>query len=274
LVEVFLYAHPGVLHDITVGSNSELGLGLPNPAGAGCDMATGQGSPDGAALAAALIAATTLPSADPTVLASTASSTTITPGTPVTLSGSLTDSTTPTRMVSGRTVTITGTYTVAGQSHTVTKTATTDSGGNWNVAVTTAEVGARFTWQAAFAGDSAFHASQSSSHVLTVQPTLTTSANLYWNGKQYSAVHGTVAILSGVSTPAMAGAVLTVQTKPSGTTTWVSSAITATVAADGTYSTSMTFGKAVKESIRFTYAGKQSGPWLSAKSPARVFSIT
>lgn len=270
----FLYAHPAVFHDITVGSNSELGLGLPYPAGAGYDMATGLGSPDGAALAAALIAATTLPSADSTVLASTQSSGTITPGTPVTLSGSLTDSTTPTRMVSGRTVTITGTYTVAGQTHTVTKTAVTDAGGNWKVGVTTADVGARFTWQAAFAGDSAFHASQSPSHVLMVQPTLTTSSNLHWNGTQYSAVHGTVATLSGVSTPAMVGAVLTVQTKASGTTTWVSTTTTVTVAADGTYSTQFAFSKAVKESIRFKYTGKQSGPWLSAKSPARVFSIS
>ncbi len=270
----FLYAHPGVFHDITVGSNSELGLGLPYPAGAGYDMATGLGSPDGSALAAALIAATTLPGADSTVLASRESSTTVAPAAPVTLSGSLTDPTTPTRMVSGRTVTITGTYTVAGQLHTVTKTATTDAGGNWSVPVTTADVGARFTWQATFPGDSAFKASQSGNQTLMVQPTLTTASNLHWNGKQYSAVHGTVATLSGVSTPAMAGAVLTVQTKASGTTRWVSTTTTVTVAADGTYSTPFTFGTAVKESVRFNYAGKASGPWLSAKSPARVFSIT
>jgi hypothetical protein len=237
-------------------------------------MATGLGSPDGSALAAALIAATTLPGADSTVLSARQAATTITPGTPVTLSGSLTDSTTPTRMVSGRTVTITGTYTVAGVVHTATKTATTDAGGNWNVAVTTADIGARFTWQASFAGDSAFKASQTGSQALMVQPTLTTSSNLHWNGKQYSAVHPTVATLSGVSTPAMAGAVLAVQTKASGSTKWVSTATTVTVAADGTYSTPLTFGTAVKESIRFNYTGKASGPWLSAKSPAKVFSIT
>jgi kumamolisin len=270
----FLYAHPALFHDITVGSNSELGVGLPFPAGAGYDMATGLGSPDGSALAAALIAATTLPGADSTVLSARQAATTITPGTPVTLSGSLTDSTTPTRMVSGRTVTITGTYTVAGVVHTATKTATTDAGGNWNVAVTTADIGARFTWQASFAGDSAFKASQTGSQALMVQPTLTTSSNLHWNGKQYSAVHPTVATLSGVSTPAMAGAVLAVQTKASGSTKWVSTATTVTVAADGTYSTPLTFGTAVKESIRFNYTGKASGPWLSAKSPAKVFSIT
>jgi kumamolisin len=270
----FLYAHAGVFHDITVGSNSELGLGLPYPAGAGYDMATGLGSPDGSALAAALIAATTLPNADSTVLASRESATTVSPAAPVTLAGSLTDPTTPTRMVSGRTVTVTGTYTVAGQLHTVTKTATTDAGGNWTLPITTADVGARFTWHASFAGDSAFKASQSGNQTLMVQPTLTTASNLHWNGKQYSAVHGTVATLSGVSTPAMSGAVLTVQTKASGTTRWVSTTTTVTVAADGTYSTPFTFGTAVKESVRFNYAGKASGPWLSAKSPAKVFSIT
>jgi kumamolisin len=270
----FLYAHPGVFHDITVGSNSELGVGLPYPAGTGYDMATGLGSPDGSALAAALIAATTSPSADSTVLSSRQSSTTLTPGAPVTISGSLTDSTTSTHLVSGRTVTVTGTYTVAGQAHTVTKTATTDVGGNWSVPVTTADVGARFTWQASFAGDGAFRASQTGSQTLMVQPTLTTSSNLLWNGKQYSAVHGTVATLSGVSTPAMADAVLTVQTKASGTTKWVSTTTTVTVASDGSYSTPFTFTTAVKESIRFKYAGKASGPWLSTKSPAKLFSIT
>jgi hypothetical protein len=263
-----------VFHDITVGSNSELGVGLPYPAGTGYDMATGLGSPDGSALAAALIAATTPPGADSSVLSARQSSTTLTPAAPVTISGSLTDSTTPTHLVSGRTVTVTGTYTVAGQAHTVTKTATTDAGGNWSVPVTTADVGARFTWQASFAGDSAFRASQTGSQTLMVQPTLTTSSNLHWNGKQYSAVHGTVATLSGVSTPSMAGAVLTVQTKPSGTTRWVSTTTTVTVAADGTYSTPFTFATAVKESVRFTYAGRASGPWLSTKSPARIFSIT
>jgi kumamolisin len=270
----FLYAHSGVFHDITVGSNSELGVGLPYPAGTGYDMATGLGSPDGSALAAALIAATTPPGADSSVLSARQSSTTLTPAAPATISGSLTDSTTPTHLVSGRTVTVTGTYTVAGQAHTVTKTATTDAGGNWSVPVTTADVGARFTWQASFAGDSAFRASQTGSQTLMVQPTLTTSSNLHWNGKQYSAVHGTVATLSGVSTPSMAGAVLTVQTKPSGTTRWVSTTTTVTVAADGTYSTPFTFATAVKESVRFTYAGRASGPWLSTKSPARIFSIT
>jgi hypothetical protein len=56
----------------------------------------------------------------------------------------------------------------------------------------------------------------------------------------------------------MTGAVLTVQTKASG----------------GTYSTPFMFSTAAKESLRFNYAGKASGPWLSAKSPAKVFSIS
>lgn len=270
----FLYAHPGVFRDITIGTNSVQGAGFPYPAGPGYDMATGLGSPDASALAAALIGATTQATADSTQLSATSSSTTITPRTAVTLSGTLIDTTTPTQLMSGRLVTVSGTYSVAGQVHNVTKSATTDQIGNWSVSVTTADVGARLTWQAAYAGDNGFHASQSPTHVLMVKPTLTTISNLPWNGAQYTTRHGTVATLSGASSPAMAGATLKVQTRLTGTTRWVSSGITVTVAANGTYSTPITFSTAVKEYIRFSYTGSQTGPWLSTNSPARLFVVT
>ena len=269
----FLYAHPAVFHDLTVGSNSEIGLNLPFPAGTGYDMSTGLGSPDGSVLAQALIAATTQANADNTEISAIASATTIAPGTPVTITGTLNDTTTPSRLMSGRTVTLSGTYTVAGVTHTVTRTATTTQIGNYSFALTTADVGARFTWQVNYAGDTGFHVSQSTSRVLTVQPTLTTVSNLKWNGTQYSGTHSVTTTLSGVSTPAMAGAVLTVQTEAKGTTKWVSTSTTVTVASNGSYSVSFTFAAAVKESLRFIYTGTQSTPWLTAKSPAKPFVI-
>ena len=42
----FLYAHPEIFHDVTSGSNSVHGSGVPYPAGTGYDMASGLGSPD------------------------------------------------------------------------------------------------------------------------------------------------------------------------------------------------------------------------------------
>ena len=74
--------------------------------------------------------------------------------------------------------------------------------------------------------------------------------------------------------PAMPGAVLTVQTRVKCTTKWISSGVTVTVGANGTYSTPFTFASAVKEYIRFSYTGSQTGPWLSAKSPGRLFVVT
>jgi subtilase family serine protease len=270
----FLYAHPGVFRDITVGTNSITGIGPPYPAATGYDMATGLGSPDGSALATALIAATTQPAADATQLSGIQSSTTITPTAPVTLSGTLNDTTAPTTLMSGRTITITGTYTVAGQLHTVTRSTTTTAVGNWSLAVTTADVGARMTWHAAYAGDPGFAASQSPTQILMVKPTLTTASNLPWNGTQYTTQHGTTATLTGVSTPAMTGAILKLQTRLKGTTTWTTTSITATVTANGSYSTTITFTSPIKEYIRFSFTGSNTGPWLTTKSPARLFVAT
>jgi hypothetical protein len=52
------------------------------------------------------------------------------------------------------------------------------------------------------------------------------------------------------------GAVLTVQTKASGSTKWLATTTTVTVAADGTYSTPFAFGTAVKESIGSPMPGR------------------
>jgi kumamolisin len=270
----FLYGHPSVFRDVTVGTNSVHGSGPPYPAGTGYDMATGLGSPDGSALASALITATTQATADSTQLDGGESSTTITPTAPVKLSGSLHDTTTPTHFMSGRTVSVTGSYTVAGQVHTITRTAMTDAGGNWSLVLTTADVGARLTWHATYAGDPGYRASQSPTGVLMVQPTLTTASDLPWNGTQYTTQHGTTATVSGVSTPAMAGATLKLQTRAKGTTRWTTTTITATADATGSYSTTITLPSAVKEYIRFTYTGSSSGPWVSTKSPARLFVAT
>jgi hypothetical protein len=110
--------------------------------------------------------------------------------------------------------------------------------------------------------------------VLTVQPTLTTGSSLIWSGTRYTVKHGTSISIGGRSTPAMAGALLTVQVKANGGTTWKAFGKTVTVAADGTYSVSISFPKAVKQSLRFSYAGSTTRPWLSATSPGRLFVVT
>ncbi len=171
-------------------------------------------------------------------------------------------------------MTVTGSFTVNGQLHPILLTATTGAGGGWTTTVTTATVGARFTWHAAYAGESGIAASQSPDRTLTVLPTLTTGSSLKWSGTQYTIKHGKPVTLNGRSTPAMAGAKLTVQTKLKGGTTWKPAGITVTVALDGTYKTPIGFTKAVKESIRFVYTGTAAGPWLSANSPARLFVVT
>ena len=270
----FVYAHPGVFRDITLGTNSVHGIGPPYPAGTGYDMATGLGSPDGAALSAALVAASA-PQGDATAISAIASSTTLTPGAAVSITGSLTDSTNPATLLGGRQLTLTGSYTLAGQVYQVTKTTTTAQTGSYTFALSTADARSRFTWQIDFAGGSGAAVSHSTSRVESVLPTLTTGSSLKWSGTQYTVKHGTAGVtVSGLSTPGMTGAVLTLQTKAKGAAKWVSTATTVTVGADGRYSVPIKFAKAVKESIRFSYAGSATAPWLSATSPARLFVVT
>lgn len=269
----FLYSHPGIFHDVTVGTNGIAGADLAYPAGAGYDMATGLGSPDGVKFAQALIDETVPTGLDAVALTAASSSTKVAPGSAVTLSGTLTDTTTASALP-GRMVTVAGTYTANGKTVHVTRTATTGSAGTWATAVTTALVGARFTWKAGYAGETGIAAAQSAVHVLTVQPTLTTGSSLIWNGTQYSVKHGRTISIGGKANPGMAGATLTVQAKLKGGTTWKAFGKKATVAADGSYSVSITFPKAVKQSLRFSYAGSTTRPWLSATSPGRLFVIT
>ena len=269
----FLYAHPEIFHDVTLGTNGIAGADLAYSAGAGYDMATGLGSPDGVAFAQALIDATVPTGLDAVTLTAASSSTKVAPGSAVTLSGTLTDATTASALP-GRMVTVTGTYTANGKTVHVTKTAATDPTGTWATAVTTALVGARFTWKAGYAGETGIAAAQSPVHVLTVQPTLTTGSSLIWNGTQYSVKHGKMISIGGKANPGMAGATLIVQGKLKSGTTWKAFGKKATVAADGTYSVSISFPKAVKQSLRFSYAGSTTRPWLSATSPGRLFVVS
>ena len=229
--------------------------------------------PTGVAFAQALIDETVPTGLDAVTLTAASSSTKVAPGSAVTLSGTLTDATTASALP-GRMVTVTGTYTANGKTVHVTKTAATDPTGTWATAVTTALVGARFTWKAGYAGETGIAAAQSPVHVLTVQPTLTTGSSLIWNGTQYSVKHGKMISIGGKANPGMAGATLIVQGKLKSGTTWKAFGKKATVAADGTYSVSISFPKAVKQSLRFSYAGSTTRPWLSATSPGRLFVVS
>ena len=267
----FLYLHPEIFHDVTLGTNGIAGADQAYSAGGGYDMASGLGSPDAVKLAQALI--DEIPTGlDTVTLTAASSSTKLAPGSAVTLSGTLTD-TTAAAPLSGRLVTVTGSYTANGKTVHVTKSATTGPTGTWATAVTTALVGARFTWRAGFAGETGIAAAQSAVHVLTVQPTLTTGSSLIWNGTQYSVKHGKTISIGGKANPGMAGATLAVQVKPKGGSSWKAFGRNVTVAANGTYSVSISFPKAAKQSLRFSYAGSTTRPWLSATSPGRLFVI-
>lgn len=267
----FLYLHPEIFHDVTLGTNGIAGADQAYSAGGGYDMASGLGSPDAVKLAQSLI--DEIPTGlDTVTLTAASSSTKLAPGSAVTLSGTLTD-TTAAAPLSGRLVTVTGSYTANGKTVHVTKSATTGPTGTWATAVTTALVGARFTWRAGFAGETGIAAAQSAVHVLTVQPTLTTGSSLIWNGTQYSVKHGKTISIGGKANPGMAGATLAVQVKPKGGSSWKAFGNNVTVAANGTYSVSISFPKAAKQSLRFSYAGSTTRPWLSATSPGRLFVI-
>ena len=57
----FLYAHPEIFHDVTLGTNGIAGADHAYSAGVGYDMASGLGSPDGVKFAQALIDETVPP---------------------------------------------------------------------------------------------------------------------------------------------------------------------------------------------------------------------
>ncbi len=69
----FLYAHPEIFHDVTLGTNGIAGADHAYSAGVGYDMASGLGSPDGVKFAQALIDAT-VPTGLDTVTLTAASS--------------------------------------------------------------------------------------------------------------------------------------------------------------------------------------------------------
>lgn len=52
---------------------------------------------------------------------------------------------------------------------------------------------------------------------------------------------------------------------------WHSTTLHVTINTDGAYAIKLVFTRALKESLRFSYIGTTSGPWLAAISPGRVF---
>ena len=170
-------------------------------------------------------------------------------------------------------MTVSGSFPLNGHTGHLTRAVTTDANGAWSTTVNTTQVGARLTWQAAYAGETGIAASHSTGQVLTVRPTLTTGSSLKWNGSRYTVRHGRSFRINGRATPALAGATLSVQVKSTGGV-WKPTGVTVMVAANGTYSTAFAIAKPVRESLRFTYAGSTSRPWLAAYSPGRRFVVT
>ncbi len=273
----FLYSLAGtaLFRDVTVGSNSILNDPAASyPAGAGYDMATGLGAPDGGQLAAGLAAYTATPlSFDTTSLTASASATTLRSTAPVTLKGTLTDTATVAPLAL-RPVTLWGSYSFGGHVHVLTRRATTDAAGHWTIALTTSLVKARLQWHVAYTGEQGVNPAYTSWQTLHVAPTLTTVSNAHWNGTAYTLQRHHGFNLSGKATPIMAGKHLTVQYKPFGGSTWHSMSVQATIGTAGKYSVGIVATGPVKEYFRFSYKGSSTGQWLSAGSPAKLFVVT
>ena len=270
-----LYSHAGtgLFRDVTAGSNNIVG-GLAYPAGVGYDMATGLGAPDGGQLATILAAATASPSTfDATSLTATESASTVSSTAPVSIKGTLQD-TTAGQPLASRPVILWGSYSLGGHDHVITRRVTTDPLGRWTVPVTTALVKAKLQWHVAYTGEQGIRPAYTNWQTLHVTPTLTTASTAHWNGHAYTLQHQHGFKLSGVATPIMAGKKLTVQYRPFGGSTWHSMSVQATIGTAGKYSVGIVATGPGKEYLRFFYKGSSAGQWLSAGSAAKLFVVT
>ncbi len=269
----FLYANPGIFRDITSGSNVVYSGVTKYAATAGYDMATGLGAPDGADMATALAATTSSPptSAD-TSVTSTSTKATINANAGATVTGMLTSNGQP---VAHEQVLVDFFYTYRGVKRDGMLWATTGTAGKYTIKLTTATIKARASYRASFLGDVGLHPSQTPTlHVMHVQPLLTLTSSLHWNGTRYTVKAGKVFTLSGLSKPALAGQKVSVQWKPRGAKNWKATGITAKVGSAGKYSVKVVFGARVQGQLRFARAGSLTGQWTTAYSPVKAFTAS
>jgi hypothetical protein len=271
----FFYGQAGsaMFRDVTLGSNNIVG-GSAYPAGTGYDMASGLGSPDGAAFGQALAAySAAAPSFDDTSLSAAESRSVLGAGASTLLHGVLRDTTTGLPL-SQRRIILQGYYSYRGSMYTVHKLLVTDSNGRWAAGLTISTVKSRMFWYAAYPGEEGLRPALSPARQLYVRPVLTTRANLTWTGTRYVVRHGTAFKLYGVSHPAISGRRVWVQYRVYGASRWHTTSIAARVSSTGTYAARIAISTPGRLYLRFSYVGSSSGPWLSAKSPARLFAVT
>ena len=270
---LFFYAHPGIMHDITSGTNN-LGAGANYTAGPGFDLASGLGSPNGSDFATTLAASSSGSlSFDRTKLTAVESKGSVSATANVSLHGTLTNLDHP-ATVGRRVIMVYGLYKYQSKSYYVEYWVVTGTSGNWSVPVGTAAVKARMQWYASFPGEQGIEPAISAVQTLRVLPVLTTASSAHWNGLAYTASVKKTFTISGVAKPIMAGSTLTLQVKPSGGTVWHATAHKVKIAKNGKYSVALTFTSKVKQSYRWSYKGSTTGQWVSAVSPGRIFNVS
>ncbi len=267
----FFYAHPGIVRDLTVGSNKLNHNGPEYPATAGYDLSTGLGSPTGSALAATLAGTTFHHMA----LSAVQAKGSITSKSGTSFHGTLTDTTTSTHLA-GATIIVRGTYSYQGKKYAFSRSVLTNgTTGNWQLTgVNEAAVKARMQWSASYAGDSIHAPATSAVPVLHVLPIMTVGSGLHWSGSTYKVAHGKAFKLTGTVKPILKGQKLIVQYRAKGASKWHSTTLKATVGKQGGVSIALVFSRPLKEQLRWAYAGSSGGQWLTAYSPGRLFTVS
>jgi subtilase family serine protease len=266
----FLYSELGtsVFRDVTLGSNNILG-GAAYPAGAGYDMSTGLGSPDGAQLAPALAGYTAGSlTFDTTALSGTQTAKVITPQVSSTLKGTLLDSTTA-QPLADRPVIFEGVFRYYKHYYLIERHLLTDSNGVWSTKVGIGTDPSRMQWFAAYPGEEGINSALTILHTLYVRPTLTLKSPAGSHVPRNS-----LFALWGYSNPHMRGVRMTVQVRRAGSRRWRSVKATSRADRTGRYAASISIAKPGTIYARFHYTGTKQTAWLTANSNAKKVLIT
>ena len=261
----FLYSELGtsMYRDVTVGSNAIQGA-TGYPAGAGYDMSTGLGAPDGALLAQDLAAATAGSlSFDDATLSSTESRKAIAPSRGTVLSGTLTDATTA-QPLAGRLVCVEGVFKYGKNFYELLRRVVTDSNGAWSTTVGTTSDPSRMQWVATYPGEEAIAPAVGAVRTLYVRPSvrLKSPAGL-------RIPHGDPFSLWGYSNPRMRGATFHVQYRSAASHRWHTSTVHVKAGSNGRFETHFRLPSTGTLYVRFHYQGSKTTQWLSVVSNAK-----
>jgi len=275
----FLYhefADPVMFHDIISGTNSIRG-GTTFSARAGYDLATGMGSIDVGAMAAALAAYTGgTPLSHTTRLTAAAGRRSITNVRGATLSGRLVD-TTSHKALGIRPVEVEGFLLNTG-AYRLFRLHTGPKGG-WSIRLTTRQLRSNFLWHVVYAGEQAHRGISTRFRMLGVAPTLTASSKLPFSGGAYHVAHGKLFTVSGTSKPNMRAAFgsptqIGFQVRVHGAKRWHTTTSVARVGRKGRFSVRGEFTGPGTFDVRFRYRGGVGFAWWSTQSRAIVIKVS